>query len=171
MRARALFQATAATVVAGSLAVSFLLTGGIAHADSASVSLAVSSSVSSERAVSFGGAGVSVGVDKVSNPSLVVTASGDPTAPTISDDIHTAPTATCAAADDPDAGYFNRTITVTVAAGAKAMVYAQLGYDTTNAAGKTSHTDLEPLGAAPGTSVISPLGVPSTPVPFDLCVS
>ncbi|GAC1375383.1 MAG: hypothetical protein NVSMB32_18330 [Actinomycetota bacterium] len=171
MRARTMPSRLAA---AGTLIGVFLLSGGgVAQASGATI--AAASTASTQRALNVNGTvqGVAYNLDvyKVSNPSMVVTASGDPTTPTVAQTIHTAPTASCAAGDDPSAGFLNRTITVTVAAGTTAGVYVRIQFDTTDAAGHVVHTTVQPFGPAPGVSVTSPVAAPPTAIPRHLCGS
>ena len=171
MRARTIPMrfAAAATFVG----VVMMLGSGAALADSATVS--VSSSVSTKRAMSVSVFGITLGVYKVSNPSVTVSASTDRLSPRMAQTIHATPTPTCAAGDNPTAGYFNRTINVTVASGSTAKVYAQVQFDTTTAAGQFQHINAEPFGPAPGLSFAVPavpgLPLPPLTVPVDLCVS
>jgi hypothetical protein len=156
------------TTTAAVIGLTSVLGTSVAHAGTASVT--ATSNASTQRALSLTGLGLNLSVSKVSNPHVVVTASANPLTPGVSQTIHAAPTPTCAAGDDPAAGYLNRTIVVTVAAGSTATVHTRIDYDQTDAAGNVKHFTVEPFGAN-GITMSNLPGIAPMSFPFELCTS
>jgi hypothetical protein len=155
-------------MVAASLAAVSALGAGAAFANvDASATIYVSSSASTQRAVRVGGPlGLTVEVDKVSDPTLLLKATSSTVAPTLRETKYGAGQNNCAAADDPANGYFNRKITVKVAAGTTADIYTKATYKTTDPAGTETNHSL----SASAKLIAGPLSSAEYKL-LDLCVS
>jgi hypothetical protein len=175
MAAKSIWVRGAAVVA---VAAGLVTSTAVAHADplpnSATVTTAATavSPASTQRSVGVGVLGhYYVAVPKVSNPSVVVTATGSAATPTVTVTRHAAGENKCSSADDPDAGTFNRTVWVTPSASGSTTVFVGITYTTTTPDGVSTTTPLNPLGDS-GTLLPTGLLGSSDPVQVtDICVA
>lgn len=149
---------------AAAAAAGLLLSTGSAYADDVFDTTMVTVHAQT-KAVMVNVDGVSVALNKVSDPGVQVVVTTDGGSGTVSMTRHAAGENGCSAADDLANGMLNRT--VVVRDGAWASVYVKIQYTTTTPAGLSWVTVLEPVGS--GITVTGPGLIAGVPV--DICVA
>ena len=121
--------------------------------------------VAETKAVKLDVDGVTVSLNKVSNPGVQVRVTASEGGGSVTQTVHVAGENGCSAADDLSNGTLNRTLTISD--GGSATIYVRVQYTTTTPAGASWVTVLEPFG--PGMSVSGPGLVDGVPV--GICVA
>ena len=152
-------------VSAAAAAAGLVLSGGSAYADAVFDTTMVTVHAET-KAVKVDVDGVTVALNKVSDPGVQVRITTDGGDGSITTTRHAAGENGCSAADDLAAGTLNRTIVVRD--GAWATVYVKVQYTTTTPAGASWVTVLEPVGPAGVT--VTGLGLVEG-VPVSICVA